>query len=256
MWPWNKSVSRSLRHVFTLQDDDKIASLRHADAADVFDDIFSGRDLANEETGTYVGNALALGRQRLGMGIVLCALAIFLGRVFLWQILQGSEYRALADANRTSTVILPANRGVIKDRSGIVLAWNEPSFQLIATPNELPSDPAQRDALFERAAVLLQLENSVDWIGKDDAAVLLSEDVAYEQALAFMTQTTSWPGLRIELGARRAYVTDAIPTLSHVLGYTGAIADDEYAEVKDSGYRRFDSLGKLGLEKYYESLLP
>src|SRR3989339_1722287 len=159
MWPWTHTKKPPSREVFNLRDDDHISLLRHADADDVFDDIFSGRDLASEEVGTYVGNALSQGRRRLGFLIVFGAFSIFLGRIFLWQILDGQEYRALADANRTSTVILPANRGVIKDRSSIVLAWNEPSFQLIATPNELPSDPAQRDALFERAAVLLQLEN-------------------------------------------------------------------------------------------------
>lgn len=260
MWPWKRSSKEASREVFNLHDDDRISRLRHADADDVFDDIFSGRDLASEEVGTYVGNALSQARRRLGLFLVLGTFALFLGRIFLWQIIQGQEHRALADANRTSTVILPADRGVIKDRSGIVLAWNEPSFQLIASPRELPNDMTERDALFVRAAMVLRRTDTVDWIaaltvGKDDAAVLLAQDIAYDQAISFMTQEDAFPGLRMELGARRAYVTDAIPTLSHVLGYTGAIGDQEYEEVKQNGYRRFDDIGKQGIEKYFESQL-
>ncbi|MCR4311891.1 MAG: hypothetical protein NUV56_01270, partial [Candidatus Uhrbacteria bacterium] len=260
IWPWQKKSRTDSRPVFALEDDDGIARLRHADADDVFDDIFSGRDLASEQAGTYVGNVLTYARVRLGLFVMFTAMAVFLSRIFLWQIIQGDEHRALADANRTSTVILPADRGVIKDRSGIVLAWNEPSFRLIATPRELPEGADARNELFIRAAGVLNEEETVTWIaeltaGKDDAAVLLAEDIGYDEALSFMTQEAEFPGLRVELGARRAYVTNDIPTLSHVLGYTGPISDAEYTVVREDGYRRFDDVGKQGIEKTYEALL-
>lgn len=248
------------RPVFTLHDDDRIAELHHADADDVFEDIFVGRDIASEQAGTYVGNMLTASRARLGAMIMFGALGIFLSRVFLWQIVQGEQHRELADRNRTQTTVIPANRGVIKDRSGIVLAWNEPSFRLIASPRELPPDARDRDALLAKAAQVLGIADTVAWVealtkGKEDAAVLLAENLVYDRALAFMAQQSLFSGLKVELGAERAYVTDAIPTLSHVLGYTSSISDDEYTELKTNGYRKFDDVGKQGLEKEYETEL-
>lgn len=260
MWPWSKASKPEARPVFALGDDDRIAQLEHADAADVFEDIFVGRDIASEVAGTYVGNMVTVSRIRIGIVVMALALGIFLARIFFWQIVQGEEHRTLADANRTQTITIPADRGVIKDRSGIVLAWNEPSFRLIATPRELPEAAAERDELFTRAANVLGIADTVPWVaaltkGKDDAAVLLEESLVYDRALAFMAQDTFFDGLTIELGAQRAYATDAIPTLSHVLGYTSSISDDEYTSFKDDGYRKFDDIGKQGLEKTYETQL-
>ena len=137
----------SNRAVFALEDDDEIGRLIDADADDTFDDIFSGRDVANQHAGTFVGNVLRPGR--LGMGTVLLGitLGLFLGRVGLWQIVNGAQFRALADENRTRTVVLPSDRGVITDRNGVMLAWNEPSFRLIATVRDIPPGAAGDRAL-------------------------------------------------------------------------------------------------------------
>jgi len=52
-----------------------------------------------------------------------------------------------------------------------------------------------------------------------------------------------------------AYITQAIPTLSHVLGFTGPIAQKDVDVLLQQGYRRFDSVGKQGIEAEYESRL-
>lgn len=251
---------RPSRPVFTLTDVDDIGAVLHRDADDAFDDIFSGRDAASQHAGTYVGNVLRPGKLAVGGVLVGLALTVFLGRVTFWQIIQGAEHRALADANRTRTVVLPADRGVLKDRNGLVLAWNEPSFRLLAVVRHVP-EGAEGDAVLAKAANMLGGDTAVlvarlaEARENDDADVLLLEDVDYDRALTFLSLSEDFPGLTVELGARRAYITDAIPTLSHVLGYTGAIDDEAYQTLKTQGYRRFDDAGKMALEKQYETQL-
>lgn len=247
------------RKVFTLEDNDTLGRVLDRDNDETFDDVLAGRNSAEERTGTFVGNIVERRRFRLGTAMLGLALALFLGRVAMWQIVQGAEHRALADDNRTRTTVLPADRGVIQDRNGILLGWNEPSFRLLAAPDDLPVDEHERQAFLETAATLVDGDLTVYLAAisaaSEDASVLLQEDLEYERALAFQAQVEKFPGLTLELGARRAYLTDGIPTLSHVLGYTGNISEKEYAEQRANGYRRFDNIGKQGVELEYEDML-
>ncbi|MFN8422426.1 MAG: hypothetical protein U0470_03235 [Anaerolineae bacterium] len=45
------------------------------------------------------------------------------------------------------------------------------------------------------------------------------------------------------------------PTLAHVLGFAGAIPEEEVADYKAKGYRIYDSVGRSGLEASYEDVL-
>ena len=42
---------------------------------------------------------------------------------------------------------------------------------------------------------------------------------------------------------------------SHIIGYVRAIDEEEYEELKDSGYTSSDLIGKIGIEKAFESVL-
>ena len=85
--------------------------------------------------------------------------------------------------------------------------------------------------------------------------VILATDIAYEQALAFAVVDNDIPGVDIVLGSKRSYVTDSIPSLSSVLGYTGSISEEEYARHADADYVTYDRIGKQGAEKSFETLL-
>ena len=58
--------------------------------------------------------------------LVLTVAAVFLARLVLLQLVEGSYYRKLADENRVKLTIQPADRGVIYDRHGEALARNAP----------------------------------------------------------------------------------------------------------------------------------
>lgn len=49
----------------------------------------------------------------------------FLIQIFLLQVVRGEEYRAIAENNRVDKVLIIAERGVVYDRRGEMMVWNE-----------------------------------------------------------------------------------------------------------------------------------
>src|SRR5882757_6029454 len=72
-----------------------------------------------------------------GSLIVLLMLGL-LGRLFLLQVIRHDYYTELSQGNRVRTEPVPAARGLILDRSGEVVAGNQPAYQLELVPEEVP----------------------------------------------------------------------------------------------------------------------
>jgi penicillin-binding protein 2 len=79
---------------------------------------------------------------------------ILIGRLWYLQMVQGENYRMLADRNRFREVDVEAPRGVIYDRDGEILARNRPSFNVEIVPADLPEEP--KDALDRLIGLLSQ----------------------------------------------------------------------------------------------------
>ncbi len=215
--------------------------------------------VALQPAGAFVGNIVAGSRFRAGTIIALALLGVFVLRAGYLQVAQGATYRALAEANRVRTHILPAERGIITDRNGVVLANNTPSFTLVGRMDELPDDLVARETLFSDVAVQIgadptQFTDAYNAAGNAAEAVLML-DVPYEAALEFAVHDDEVQGIDIVLGEQRAYITDDLPSLSHVLGYTGIISAEEYAARRDDGYVSYDRIGKQGVEASHEATL-
>ncbi len=206
-----------------------------------------------------MGNFAARRVKRFGIAVLIVTFGTFLFRIGSWQVMHGEEYRQIADNNRTRTRTVLPNRGVMTDRNGVLLAWNTPAFHLVASRADLPLDAADRARRFTELATLLMV-NADDFEKRyqnagTDQTVLLADDVPYSAAIAFLSNTEGVVGVSVELASTRTYLTNAIPTLSHVLGFTGTIDNETYDAVRNLGYRRFDSIGKQGLEEAHETEL-
>lgn len=247
------------RSVFPLADDDAIGTLAFGAMDETFDDALAQRSHAELSTGTYVGNIAAGRAKRIGAFLLVAVFGIFLMRVGMWQIVDGAEYRAIADLNRTRTKVVIPNRGVIADRHGDVLAWNTPKFHLVASVADIPTDQLIRARYFaelgEQFSVEIEDFEARYREADKDATVLLADDVPYTAALTYLATSGDNPNLTVELASIRSYATTTIPTLSHVLGFTGSIPPEDVAELSSQGYRRFDSIGRQGIEAEYETLL-
>lgn len=193
-----------------------------------------------------------------GLTVIIFFVFFFIRTASL-QVVNGAYYRSVADANRTRVHVLPSHRGVIRDRNGIVLAENVASFQLLGYLRDLPTNFDEKAKLQTQVALDLGLDEQVIANrlsnAKLDEEVLIAEDIPYERALMFLANVERYPGFRVAFAEDRHYLTTDIPTLSHVLGYTGPLTEENYSELSGQGYRRFDTIGKSGVEAYYETLL-
>ncbi|MCI0394444.1 MAG: penicillin-binding protein 2 [Chloroflexi bacterium] len=86
--------------------------------------------------------------------LVVAALGLLIYRVYWLQQTRGQEFQTLAEDNQVARLLIDSPRGVIFDRNGQPLAVNVPSFNVTITPAFLPTDPAERQAVFERLSFL------------------------------------------------------------------------------------------------------
>ncbi|MBR4954408.1 MAG: hypothetical protein IKY46_00670, partial [Clostridia bacterium] len=85
-----------------------------------------------------------------------------------------------------------------------------------------------------------------------NSPVTIATDVDIDTVVEVSALSHLLPGVTIATGARREYATTYA---AHVLGRVAAISSAEYDELKSSGYRLTDNIGKMGIEKAYESYL-
>lgn len=185
---------------------------------------------------------------------------LLIGRGVYLQIFQGGYYRSVAEENRFRVEYLTAERGIITDRNEKILVENVPAFSLVLIINDLPKDYFERDKIFKRVIDLTGLQQAdfdlllQEYSDAPDEKIIVKKDLNYEPALLAMSEEALLPGFTVILGTKRHYDTSAV-SLSQVLGYTGKINSEEFAALKNSGYRRVDEVGKVGVEKSWEAAL-
>jgi penicillin-binding protein 2 len=57
--------------------------------------------------------------------LFLCITAAFFFQIYSLQVVKGNEYQAIAENNRVDKAVIIAERGVVYDRTGELLVWNE-----------------------------------------------------------------------------------------------------------------------------------
>lgn len=77
-------------------------------------------------------------------------------------------------------------------------------------------------------------------------------DVARPLVTGIKEHSRSLPGVNVEVAPIREYKTKAA---AHILGRVGIIYREEYAELREKGYKMNDLVGKEGVEKAFESHL-
>ncbi len=83
--------------------------------------------------------------------------------------------------------------------------------------------------------------------------VTVDRNVPRARAFELMEESADLPGVIVDQAPVREY--PAGPTLSHALGFTGAIVEDSLDDYLERGYRIYDIVGRSGLEATYEDAL-
>ena len=189
--------------------------------------------------------------------IVVLGVGGLTARLFYLQIANGTQYAALSTANRTVLEAIPAPRGLIYDRNGRLLVSNIPTFSVKIRPSDLPD--SLRDGVVTRLAALLRMDASeingtID--GNPGSAfdlVRIAQDV--DQATANLISEAGYelPGVEVAVEARREYTDGKL--FSQLLGYTGPVSAEQLPDLRALGYQPDDLIGKVGIEKQYETEL-
>jgi penicillin-binding protein 2 len=203
---------------------------------------------------------LSPARVRLVALLFVASFLLFFGRSAQLQIVQGEHYTSLSDRNRERVELLVPSRGLILDRDGEPLAWNEPAFLLTMTIASLPEDEVERAELFDHVGDLAGLQRTdfdlllSQYSDRRYDAIPVLDELNYESAVRLAIEVSSLPGFDLTTHSKRVYIS-GVDSLSHVLGYTGAISASDLETYADQQYRLIDELGKTGIESEVETLL-
>ena len=218
-------------------------------------DLFSSQEeYYNEPESIWPAN-----NKKVNLGLILSILAIiFLGlifRTFSLQILNTNYYQNLASGNKLRRIYITPSRGIIVDRNGKKLAYNQAAFNLIILPIDLPQDKKERGKLYQIFVNDLKIDVKTD-VEKAIALKIQDEltfplEISQADALVFKEKYAAFAGFALEQREKRTYA----PDLSHILGYLGKINDTEWETYRKNNYLLFEWIGKAGLEKQYESEL-
>ena len=174
---------------------------------------------------------------------------------FRIQVVAGGRYEVQSQENRLRPVVLPAPRGLVTDRNGVVLAENVPGYSVALLA---PSAEVFRGTL-ERLAPLVPLDSQrIDelerrYVRAPTELVVILRDASFEVVSALEEQRPWNPGLVIQSDPKRRYPFGDM--MAHVVGYVGEVTESELQEGVYPGARLGTVVGREGLEQRYDALL-
>ena len=188
-------------------------------------------------------------------GFFLALLALLVGRLFMLQILEHSSSVATVNANSLRVSAIPATRGVIYDRNGAPLVTNITTTQVRLSRAEAALHPSIKGALASLTGLSVKQINSdlsnVQYDPYQPAPIL---DNAPASVVEFIKlHPGQFPGVSILKVSMRNYPNGG-KAGAQVLGYVGPIGQVTASELA-KGYRTDSSIGKTGIESYYEQFL-
>ncbi len=189
-------------------------------------------------------------RYRFFIGLFILSGLILLTRLFFIQILDQS-YKESADKNVLRYIYEYPARGLIYDRNGELLVFNDATYDLMIIPRYLKEfDTLSFCKLIgmEKETYLKKLERAKNY--SRFLPSILIPHLSREMYAALQEQMYRFPGHYIQTRSVRKYPK---PIAAHTLGYISEVTP-EIIE-KNSYYRPGDYIGFSGVEKSYEEEL-
>ena len=204
------------------------------------------------------------------VGICFGLLAI---RLFWLQIISHQQYSTLADSNRIAIVPVPANRGLLIDRNGIVIGRNYSALTLEVDASQINGNV---DDLINELSEIIQisprdrrnfkraLEDSRN-MGTFPLRSMLTET----EMARFLANRYRFPGVDVSARNFREYPYNELA--SHLIGYIGRVSQKDKERMQNELLETRGSqdpyalqgaflpgiqyVGKIGIEQTYERIL-
>lgn len=191
------------------------------------------------------------------LAVMILLVGVLVLRLLDLQVLQHKYYETRANDNRMRVVAVPPVRGLIYDRNGAVLAQNQPSFDLVITP----------DQVTHLKSTIAALRRLLPTITDDDVQrfderlqktpqfrqIPLRTDLSAREVARFELDRYRFPGVDVAAGLMRDYPLGAVT--SHVVGYVGGITGADLQHVDPDLYEGLTQIGRAGIERSHENQL-
>ncbi len=175
---------------------------------------------------------------------------IFIVRLAFLQIFDG-EYRRQADRQALRHNTQYPARGLIYDRNGELLVYNEAVYDLMVIPKmvkNLDTNMFCRVVGMSRDEFEARMRKASRY--STYSASVFMKQISKEEYGSWQSHLYKFHGFFVQQRTLRVYDK---PIAAHVLGYVGEVDDAEIEA--DAYYKQGDYIGKSGLEKSYEEVL-
>ena len=196
-------------------------------------------------------------RQYVIGGVAICIVTIYIIRLFFLQ-LMSDDYKKNADSNAFLKKIEYPSRGVITDRNGELLVYNQPAYDVMVVMNEAKDhlDTLElcqtlnitRQEFDERMANIKD-RNKNPGYSRFTQQMFLNQ-ISDHDFSVFQEKMYRFPGFYVQKRSIRQYEHT---TAAHVLRDVAEVSPDDIEA--DDYYQPGDYIGKLGVERSYEKYL-
>ncbi|MEI8315727.1 MAG: penicillin-binding protein 2 [Verrucomicrobiota bacterium] len=202
---------------------------------------------------------LGIVRTVIGLGLL-----FLLVNLFHVQILERDRYGDREQAQSLRRIRLPAARGEIVDRNGVVLANNRPSYDVAISLDQLGRISKRQDVArlaeknIQAVSTALNLPVTVTdenirnhYNRRRPLPMPLWRDLPPQTVAAFVERAGNWPGTDLLVTPVRQYPNGQLA--AHLLGFCGRAEQTEEEEVENFYYYQPDRTGKQGVEHAFDS---
>ena len=190
-------------------------------------------------------------------GMAIAIVIVYIIRLFTLQ-LMSDDYKKNADSNAFLKKVDYPSRGVIKDRNGKLLVYNQPSYDIMVVTNEAKGkiDTLEFcDALGITREYFDKRMADIKDYGKNPGYSRFTQQLFMTQLSdkdfsVFQEKIFRFPGFYVQKRSIRQY---EYPYAAHVLGDVAEVSQANIEE--DDYYQAGDYIGKSGVEKSYEKEL-
>ncbi len=182
---------------------------------------------------------------------------VYIIRLFTIQLLS-DDYRKSADSNAFLKKVEYPSRGVIRDRKGRLMVYNQPSYDIMVVMNEEKGHCDTLDfcqTLGITKEYFIQRMNDIKDRSKNPGYSRFTQQLFMSQVddqtfSVFQEKMYRFPGFYVQKRSVRQY---EYPYAAHILGNVAEVSQGEIDE--DDYYQPGDYIGKLGVERSYEEAL-
>lgn len=191
-------------------------------------------------------------------GAAIAIIIVYLIRLFSLQVMS-DDYKKNADSNAFLKKIQYPSRGLIMDRKGKLLVYNEPAYNIMVIMNEQQgidtldfcrSMGITREFYIKRMAEIKDRKKNPGY-SRYTPQLFLGQ-IPAEEFSVFREKLFRFKGFSVENRSIRHY---AYGVGAHVLGDVGEVSPNDLENDEDDFYNNGDDIGKLGIERSYEKQL-